>query len=114
MEGSLEVLRQDMIVRDSPATRRSLTNSIGQTSAPDMENCLLAVIRYLRGCMVLSFTYAHFDEVLSRCITQEANNGVGGGGDSLDPEWEKEIVNFAELLDCMAAACPGDEDVIVL
>lgn len=63
--------------------------------------------------MVLSFTCAHFDEVLSRCITQEANNGVTSMEGILDPDWEKEIQNFAELLDCMAAACPTEEDVIV-
>lgn len=110
VDNSLQVLRGDMIVSaaSSHPHTSTLIQDIQQKSSPDVEHCLLAVVRYLRGCMVLSFTCAHFDEVLSRCITQEANSSLGEIVHVLDPQWATEISNLADLLDCMAVACPEE------
>lgn len=56
--------------------------------------------------MVISFVYAHFDELCFRCISKEAVDGVEETSRELDPSWEMEIDYFGDLLDCIKAACP--------
>lgn len=56
--------------------------------------------------MTLAFTIAHFDDLLSRCITKEAVSGARPHRKSLDEGWQQEVGSLSDILDCIEVACP--------